>query len=278
MFQVPAISTAWGPFWPQKVWPSVAWQEFRFEGTRTTSWSTKGWCAWSKSPRASQPFLRAWERTSRCETTARQGDLSKVLGGLSLVEGYFECILWRATSTQARETLYKLGGIKLKHGKLQLPKAGTRRTFFRSAQQAGCDGLLEGGLKRMSGLRPWNCLAACTGRFSKGQTKLIQNLASKPDRANFSPGSLVLNLAKTLVHSFCCSWNSWRLLHRFMIYIDLWFRFIHLILTLDMPRCQATPKTKSGEKGGQPGNFEELFWMKTTIFIQAYRSPADQSF
>ena len=89
MFQVPAISTAWGPFWPQKVWPSVAWQEFRFEGTRTTSWSTKGWCAWSKSPRASQPFLRAWERTSRCETTARQGDLSKVLGGLSLVR-----ILW----------------------------------------------------------------------------------------------------------------------------------------------------------------------------------------
>ena len=70
----------------------------------------------------------------------------------------------------------------------------------------------------MSGLRPWNCLAACTGRFSKGQTKLIQNLASKPDRANFSPGSLVLNLAKTSVHSFCCSWNSWRLLHRFMIY------------------------------------------------------------
>ena len=71
----------------------------------------------------------------------------------------------------------------------------------------------------MSGLRPWNCLAACTGRFSKGQTKLIQNLASKPDRANFSPGSLVLNLAKTSsVHSFCCSWNSWHLLHRFMIY------------------------------------------------------------
>ena len=24
----------------------------------------------------------------------------------------------------------------------------------------------------MSGLRPWTCLAACTGRFSKGQTKL----------------------------------------------------------------------------------------------------------
>lgn len=24
---------------------------------RTTSWSTKGWCAWSRSPRANQPFL-----------------------------------------------------------------------------------------------------------------------------------------------------------------------------------------------------------------------------